>query len=264
MRLEETLLHWCPAPLQLPFKYHYAKWRGRLEPELLYLKQLVAQYGRQGRRAIDVGANQGLYTYQLSQLFEIIEVFEPQPWCTGAIVAYRDSQKQLGSAIQIHHVGLSDHDGSLSLYVPKSEGDYATEVAGLGRVSTGLASFQKSSEDDVCWKTPVKRLDDYQFTDVALVKIDVEGHEQAVLKGAIQTIQREHPLILIEIEQRHLLHASIQDIFTQIANLGYAGYFLRSQQLIALKNFSYEQHQAPFINNILHPDYIHNFIFIGI
>ena len=56
------------------------------------------------------------------------------------------------------------------------------------------------------------------------IKIDVEGHEAAVLPGATATIDRERPRIVIEIEQRHL-DCPISDIFDQIRVHGYRGWF---------------------------------------
>ena len=47
------------------------------------------------------------------------------------------------------------------------------------------------------------RLDDYQLPPVGFIKIDVEGHEEAVLRGAAQTIARNRPVLMIEIEERH-------------------------------------------------------------
>ena len=43
-----------------------------------------------------------------------------------------------------------------------------------------------------------KRLDDYNFDEVDYLKIDVEGHELKVLKGAIATIEKCNPVIVIE------------------------------------------------------------------
>ena len=43
-----------------------------------------------------------------------------------------------------------------------------------------------------------KRLDDYNFLNVDYIKIDVEGHELKVIKGAIATIEKYNPVIVIE------------------------------------------------------------------
>lgn len=43
-----------------------------------------------------------------------------------------------------------------------------------------------------------RTLDSYELNNVRFIKMDVEGHEVAVLRGAAETIQRNHPLLIIE------------------------------------------------------------------
>jgi hypothetical protein len=50
---------------------------------------------------------------------------------------------------------------------------------------------------------PVRRLDDFVLDKTTFIKIDVEGHEMEVLKGASKIICRDKPVFLIEIEERH-------------------------------------------------------------
>ena len=54
-----------------------------------------------------------------------------------------------------------------------------------------------------CYEVELRTLDSYGFEDVAFIKIDVEGHEEAVLAGAGDTLVRAKPVLLIEIEERH-------------------------------------------------------------
>ncbi|HEV2927277.1 MAG TPA: FkbM family methyltransferase, partial [Propionibacteriaceae bacterium] len=44
----------------------------------------------------------------------------------------------------------------------------------------------------------VRTLDSFDFRDVALLKIDVEGMEQAVIRGGLDTIARSRPVIYAE------------------------------------------------------------------
>ncbi|MGO8126768.1 FkbM family methyltransferase, partial [Rhizobium ruizarguesonis] len=50
---------------------------------------------------------------------------------------------------------------------------------------------------------PTRRLDSYQFGPLGFIKIDVEGHELKVLKGSQAILNRDHPNLLIEAEDRH-------------------------------------------------------------
>ena len=48
----------------------------------------------------------------------------------------------------------------------------------------------------------MKPLDSYNITNVSIIKIDVEGHEISVLEGALKTINKNKPKIVIEVWNR--------------------------------------------------------------
>ena len=104
---------------------------------------------------------------------------------------------------------------------------------------------------------------------INLLKIDVEGHESQVITGGRETILKSKPMLLVEIEKRHLTHLSMEAIFRQILELGYTGFFLKNGHRKSLSEFSYELHQEPFLERSNHLGirkefqtcYINNFIF---
>jgi FkbM family methyltransferase len=218
---------------------------GTLEPETACLVDLVGE----GKRAIDVGANTGLYTYALSKLCQTVEAFEPIPWIFDETSLYSRSN------VNFYNVGLSDRDDILELHLPIIN----------GKPSGAQASFRNFQGSCDTISVPVKRLDDYGFTDVSFIKIDVEGYESQVIDGAIETIRYCKPNLLIEIEQRHLQDRPIEDIFDKVLSLGYSGRFLSGKESVELSKFSYQHHQMPFIKAIeMHghcKGYINNFIF---
>src|SRR5262249_25142805 len=108
---------------------------------------------------------------------------------------------------------------------------------------------------------PVRALDSYELERVDAMKIDVEGAELDVLKGATRTIERARPLLLVEIEHRH--HAgSIELVFDWLAQTGYEGMFLLpGRGLRPVREFSASEHQR--LDASGHPTglYVNNFIF---
>ncbi|MBI5016176.1 MAG: FkbM family methyltransferase [Deltaproteobacteria bacterium] len=231
-----------PRPWVLPASYLNQKIRGNLEPELRLLPSLV----RKGSCAVDVGANVGFYSYALSRLCSSVEAFEPLSQCAEVLEAYGAPN------VRVHRMGLSSVDGSLALRVPR--------VAGVSHVLSASFSREHAGEQDV-HLLPVRRLDGFEFRDVSFVKIDVEGHELEVLEGSRETILREKPVLLIEVEQRH--HAGpIFDVFRRIFGLGpYVGSFLWQGTLRPLQEFRYETHQMPFLGEVVRKGYVNNFIF---
>lgn len=145
---------------------------------------------------------------------------------------------------------LSDPSDQLTLHVPIVE----------GKPGYGLASLEKRNVESMETLVQVRTLDSFNFSNVDFIKIDVEGHEQSVIKGGRQTLKTEKPAILIEIEQRHL-DGEMQDVFHMIQGLGYTGYFLEEGRLQRLEAFSYERNQKPYLNNVSSKNYINNFMF---
>ncbi len=70
-----------------------------------------------------------------------------------------------------------------------------------------------------------KPLDEFNFKDVGLIKIDVEGAEDAVLDGAINTIKNNMPVIIIELEDRHSI-GTLQRNIKKLGDIGYQSYFI--------------------------------------
>ncbi len=231
-----------PISKQLQARFIYRKIIGSLDPEMSYVINLL----KKRRRFIDVGANVGIYTYFFSKHFESIDAFEPLEE-----ICYRISKLDR-KHIATHNVALSNKGGSLTFYIPIINGSPNAPLASLER---RMAPFETR-------QVMVKKLDDYNFDDVDLIKIDVEGHEDSVIEGAEQTIKRTKPLIIVEIEQRHI-SKPINEVFAQIENIGYDGYYLSNNNLISIDQFSYEKNQLPYEGKSGHPLYINNFIFVS-
>ncbi|MEH1781795.1 MAG: FkbM family methyltransferase [Nostoc sp.] len=256
MKIEETLIKIFPRRYRLPIKYQYHKIRNRLEKEIFYLEQL----GGTHKRAIDIGANVGIYSYALAQIYDSVEVFEPQSWCTENILFYSQTS---ACNISVHNVGLANFNGSLTLHVPTSLGDYSQLVRGLGSLTTGLGSFREIKGEQISIDVPVRKLDDYKFKDVSFMKIDVEGYETKVIEGARNTILTEKPIILMEVEQKHLNGKSIEDVFEQMFDLGYECSFIYKASLTPIVDFyqSIKTKQNNFLEIDSQENYINNFIF---
>jgi FkbM family methyltransferase len=231
-----------PASLDLPLRYYRMKAAGRLDYEL----SVLASHIRNTERAIDVGANIGFYSYALSKICKWVESFEPLIACTPMLKAYARNGR-----IRVHDVALSNTIGEATIHVP---------VAADGFVLTGFASLNRADNAQQ-FTVPLRRLDDYAFNDVGFIKIDVEGHEFEVLEGAVETIQRWHPTLFVEIEQRHLTKRRMSDVFGLIRSLGYLGSFYSAGVRHDLSEFSYETHQAPFLGNVFDGRYVNNFLF---
>lgn len=240
MTIKEKIINLIPRRLELTARYNYNRALGRLEREVDVIEAIV----RNRRRCLDVGANVGLYTYRFAQLFREVEAFEPIPRCAQIIAASKLRN------VRVHDLALSSRSGHASLSIPATGGPEATALASLSNQFSGAESLV----------VDLRTLDSFEFTEVDLIKIDVEGHEIQVLEGGLDTIKRELPTLLVEIEQRHHTNRSIHDIFDFILNLGYSGSFYRDGRMPPLTGFSIARHQQSF-DPRNREEYVNNFIF---
>jgi FkbM family methyltransferase len=141
----------------------------------------------------------------------------------------------LSLPVQVEAVALSDVQADASLRVLERDEGRST----IERDNT-LEDPDGSDKYEIT--VPTRRLDDYGLDAVGFVKIDVEGHELAVLRGGSTTLQRFRPTILVEIEERHKPN-SINDVNEFLAALGYNGYFILSRDLRPIAEFDLSKHQ---------------------
>lgn len=235
-----------PTKIQVPVKFFVNSFRGQLEDELKLLRWLTLP----NCKTIDVGGNRGIYSYQLWRLGANVQVFEPNPICANLLSAWAHGK----GSIKINNVALSDKNGSATLHIPQ-------DVLGVehdASASLEHSDFVKARHIQVELRT----LDSFALTEIDFIKIDVEGHETGVLRGAERTIRSSSPALLIEIEQRHN-RRNINEIFSELASWGYQGYFFEKSKLHLLSRFVVERDQP--LNNfgVLNARYINNFLFLA-
>lgn len=79
--------------------------------------------------------------------------------------------------------------------------------------------------------------------DVAYIKIDVEGHESEVVRGAEGLLREEHPALWIEIERDHHPTGCVDEVFDLLSAFGYEGTFWFRGVEHVLRDFDPEIHQ---------------------
>lgn len=239
--------------LPMPFLARVAFWRKYWlygEWEMRELRRLLP---RRPGVVIDVGANRGYYSYALRRLGQRVISFEPDQ-------AYEKRLRALlGSRARIETVALSSSAGTGVMRIPYIGGAYGGSLGSLSDLA--VPDEIVSSSYDVELST----LDSYGFDDVAFIKIDVEGHEEAVLAGADDTLIRTKPVLLIEIEERHN-PGGLDRISKSLSRLGYSGSFFYERKKYDLAQFVPEIHQvaervAVGEANRRELKYVNNFVF---
>jgi FkbM family methyltransferase len=224
------------------------------EVELHLLKFLC----RRDADAIDVGAGEGTCVHYLRPHARRVVVYEPLPRSARALRA------KFGRQVSVEALALSDRAGTAELRVPVVDG---VVVDGCATVSSQTYAHYPSYQSiDV----PMGRLDDVYRGRVGVMTICVEGHEQAVLDGAIETMRRNRPRLLVQIDER-LSPGGLDRARAYFTELGYPGYFVHNHVLKPLERFSLRHMQhlgnvpdliAPFPARERFGRYIYNFLFL--
>ncbi|VBA61124.1 FkbM family methyltransferase [Mycobacterium attenuatum] len=219
--------------------------------------RLAASLCDPNRISLDIGADVGDVTIAMLPASRSVIAFEPRPAQARDLTAMFAA---VGAAVRVEAVALSDRPGVMAMRVVESE-------PGRSTIDTDNVLSDVIGGDVQNIDVPVKRLDDLQLDDVGLIKIDVEGHELAVLRGAVDTLRRNRPAILVEAEERHRPGA-VAEITTLLTGLGYTGYFELDDVRRRVEEFDPTQHQNPA--NIggrenlwaAHGVYVNNFVFV--
>jgi FkbM family methyltransferase len=187
---------------------------------------LVARHVRPNTMAIDVGANTGLYSHVMARHASRVLALEPDHACASYLRALR-----LPNTL-VAEVAASDAEGKAVLRAPiiggRSDSALGTIAAGNDFSTTEGAGEQL---EQTVRTVPLDVLLVELGVDepVSFVKIDVEGHELAVLNGARKLLSEQRPAVLVELELRHGI--SLDEVFGLLGELGHRGHVWRDGRL---------------------------------
>jgi FkbM family methyltransferase len=167
--------------------------------------QMLRQLAMPGATVVEVGANIGGHTVHLAKLVGPsgrVFAFEPQHVIFGLLCANLTLNEQ--PHVQAIHAAVGDSTGTAQIPVLDPHA-----LLNFGGVSVGPSAVSDT--------VPLVRLDDYPLTSLRLLKIDVEGMEIDVLRGARQTIAAHRPMLYVENDREQ--HSAA--LISLVMELGY-------------------------------------------
>jgi FkbM family methyltransferase len=228
-----------------------ARWRDQ-RAEIRALVEAIAP----GEAAVDAGANKGSFLPWLSRAAGSdgrVFAFEPQPELASDLA--RVCRAAGLTNVEVEAAGVSDRAGTRVLRIPGAAGPSpgASLEAAVAARSPGRDVTVPVVALDECLRKERRR--------IAAIKIDVEGHELSVLRGAPGILDRDAPVVVVEAEERHAGAENLAAVLAFLTERGYEGGFVRRGRLEPLAAFDPDVHQRRFPGRFWDdPDYCNNFV----
>jgi FkbM family methyltransferase len=208
----------------VPFKYSW------FYPEIYEADKtdFIQQHCSAGDTVIDIGAHLGIFSFFLAK----------QVGGTGKVYSFEPAKKtfdaltktlrynNLTGMVEARQQAVSDSSGELTFYIYNNAG-----------ISNANSISSHNTVGKAC-KTTVSKisLDDLMATEnidtLTLIKIDAEGAELDILKGAEKLIHKFHPFITLEVHPKSFSdpQLTMKDLYETILRYGY-GVFMKNHEL---------------------------------
>jgi len=200
------------------------------ETEICFLKKFI----KKGDCFFDIGANIGLFSLHASKIIgdhgKII-AFEPTPITFNRLKSNIEINRFLN--IKTENIGLSDTCGMIKFHTSNDGYDAWNSFA-------TLTDIGECSEIDVTTDTLDNYIQTNNIEKIDLIKLDVEGWELNVLKGAKELLSRsDSPVLLVEFTETNAFAAGYYcgELFDFVKSFGYEwySYNVESNKLIIQK-----------------------------
>jgi len=186
----------CKGRLDITFPYEHA--------QVCALRRIADKV--KATRFLDIGANIGVYAVYIGDLPALQRVDASEPAPDTFLLLEQNQAMQKREGLFVHRIALSDHDGIVEFAI---YGDIAGNNAVLETSVHGRAPDRVERVD-------CRRLDQISDTrgETFVCKIDVEGHEVAVIKGGGEFLKGNRGVLQIECfpRQRQQLRALMEEI----------------------------------------------------
>ena len=194
------------------------------EREMRVLKDIVDK----SKASIDIGVYRGVYAFHLASLSKFVYAFEANSLLHSRLISAFENKKN----VKVENLAISSASGHTDLRIPirDDEAEYDVEQ----KYQLGTATIHNNNDLGEQKYHTIKNikkitLDEYDFNHkVGFVKIDVEGHELDVIRGATNFLKSNKPVLLVEIEEQHT-GMDPNSIISEINDFGYGCFYVNEE-----------------------------------
>jgi FkbM family methyltransferase len=176
--------------------------------------------GCQFRNCVDVGSHIGIYSHHLVSRFKWTHAFEVMPIMREC---YRLNITGSNHTLYPYGLGSTDTQARINFNQNNSGGTHAS--------------------DDGEHLLEIRRLDSFNIEQIDFIKMDVEGYELEVLKGAEQILRKQSPVIQLEMKLKNLRRYGLDKdhIRNYLSRFGYTQTMKMTNDYIFEKNTSLDK-----------------------
>lgn len=197
-------------------------------------RSTVAAYSRllrPGMTVIDVGANIGAHTLRFAQLVgptgRVVAV-EPTAWAVRKLRKNLSLNRELAARVHVHQTMLLAKPGDrledkLHASWPLHGRDVEPDLRAQTKETTGAKA---QTLDDLARSENLERID--------FIKLDVDGHEGAVLRGGLNVLRQQKPIMVVELSpyQLEMKDDHFEDLLSLFGECNYSLHDLRSGRVL--------------------------------
>ncbi len=188
-----------------------------------HLHRVFEKYVKPDSIVLEAGCHIGTHTIKLAKLCEKLYGFEPLP-LSFSILQNNLELNEINNT-ELIKKGLSNNIGTTTFqWIPR----YNIGAAGLNNNPNGMANLRGDENlcDSLSESVSVEliTIDSLKLNKLDFVKIDVEGYETLVIEGAMETIARCKPIIVMECWKEQMKEIDLEFVRSEYQNIIQLGY----------------------------------------
>lgn len=186
--------------------------------------------------AIDLGAQTGSFSL-LAKYFPHSKWYAFEPIQEAADALKENLHLNDIHNVSVHQLAVSNFSGQATLKMP------AMNAWGLSTIGSNVQRFTTATERTIECIDLDSFVYDHDIKKIHFMKIDTEGSELYILRGAVKMILRDHPVILMEYNETNMKQCGVlrQDIDNFLQEMGYEWKLISSEDILCIPIISSQE-----------------------